>query len=200
MGSANFDDGVYINTLPDIRYWAGRMKAAAILPELEIFEGGMIDNVRIIQDEGLLPFAPFYAFALGFRGALSASPGALAFLRGLLPPGARWGLIHHGMGDLSLLAAAAGLGADTIRVGYEDSALYAPDKVGGEQRGARRARGRAGAADGPGDRLAGRGAAAARDPEAAVGLSSPVARRRRRRGGRPAPPRRTSGCCPRSPR
>ena len=129
MGSANFDDGVYINTLPDIRYWASRMKAGSIMPELEIFEGGMIDNVRIIQEEGLLSFAPFYGFALGFRGALGASPAGLTSLRSLLPPDAHWGLMHHGMRDLSLLAVAAGMGADAIRVGYEDSVLYAPDKV-----------------------------------------------------------------------
>jgi len=129
MGSANFDDGVYVNTLPDIRYWASRMKAASIVPELEIFEGGMIDNVKIVQDEGLLPFAPFYGFALGFRGALSASADHLFFLRGLLPPGAHWGLIHHGMQDQSVLAAAAALGADAIRVGYEDSALCGPARI-----------------------------------------------------------------------
>lgn len=129
MGSANFDDGVYINTLPDIRYWAARMKERSVVPELEIFEGGMIDNVKIIQAEGLLPFPPFFGLCFGFRGAFSASAEHLFFLKSLLPNGARWGVIHHGMRDLSLLASAAALGADAIRVGYEDSALYGPGAV-----------------------------------------------------------------------
>ncbi len=129
MGSANFDDGIYINTFPEIRYWAGRMKERSVVPELEIFEAGMIDNVEIIGDEGLLPFPPFFGLCFGFRGALSASAPHLFFLASLLPAGARWGIIHHGMQDLTLLAAAAALGADAIRVGYEDSAFHAPGAV-----------------------------------------------------------------------
>jgi 3-keto-5-aminohexanoate cleavage enzyme len=129
MGSVNFDDSVYINTLPDIRYWAGRMRERAIVPELEIFEGGMVDNVAIIRDEGLLPFPPFFGFAMGFRGAFSASAEHLFALRGLLPHGAGWGAMHHHMGDMRLLAAAAALGADAVRVGYEDSAFTGPGKA-----------------------------------------------------------------------
>ncbi len=129
MGSANFDDGVYINTLPEIRYWAGRMKERSVAPELEIFEAGMIDNVKIIRDEGLLPLPQFFGLCFGFRGALSASASHLFFLASLLPAGARWGIIHHGMEDLTLLAAAAALGADAIRVGYEDSGFHAPGAV-----------------------------------------------------------------------
>lgn len=130
MGSANFDDGVYINTLPDIRYWAGRMKENNVLPELEIFEAGMINNTLVIAEEGYLepPFA--FAFCLGFHGCLPANAYNLQFLAGMVPSGSTWGLIHHGMTDLSLLATAVGMGADFIRVGYEDSIYYAPGKVG----------------------------------------------------------------------
>ncbi len=129
MGSANFDEGVYINTLPDIRYWAGRMREARVQPELEIFEGGMINNVRLLADEGVLGPPYSFAFSLGFKGAMPAEPGNLLFLAGMLPPGAVWGLIHHGMKDLSLLAAAIGLGASFVRVGYEDGIHLAPDRV-----------------------------------------------------------------------
>ncbi|MGE5607521.1 MAG: 3-keto-5-aminohexanoate cleavage protein [Bacteroidota bacterium] len=130
MGSANFDDGVYINTLPDIRYWAGRMREKNVLPELEIFEAGMVNNTMILAKEGHLkpPFA--FAFCLGFHGCLPASAYNLQFLAGMIPNDSTWGLIHHGMTDLSLLAAAAGMGADFVRVGYEDSIYYAPGKVG----------------------------------------------------------------------
>ena len=37
IGSVNFDDGVYINTIGDIRYWADRMKETAVIPEMEVF-------------------------------------------------------------------------------------------------------------------------------------------------------------------
>ncbi|MEJ2474177.1 MAG: 3-keto-5-aminohexanoate cleavage protein, partial [Desulfobacterales bacterium] len=42
MGSVNFEETVYINSLPDIRYWASRMQSANVIPELEIFEAGML--------------------------------------------------------------------------------------------------------------------------------------------------------------
>ncbi|MFC1799109.1 3-keto-5-aminohexanoate cleavage protein [Thermodesulfobacteriota bacterium] len=34
MGSINFGKDVYINTMPDIRYWARRMAEAGAMPEL----------------------------------------------------------------------------------------------------------------------------------------------------------------------
>lgn len=129
MGSANFDDGVYINTLPDIRYWAKRMRETGVRPELEIFEAGMINNVMILAGEGHLA-PPFnFAFCLGFHGALPPSAYHLQYLSGMIPPGSTWGLIHHGMNDLSLLAAAAGMGATFVRVGYEDGIYLAPGRV-----------------------------------------------------------------------
>ena len=35
MGSCNFGDGVYINTLPDVRFWAKRMQETETVPELD---------------------------------------------------------------------------------------------------------------------------------------------------------------------
>jgi len=128
MGSVNLDDGVYINTLPDIRYWAGRMRDGGIRPELEIFEGGMVGNASVLMEGGYLSPPLVFSFCLGFRGALPASPHVLQFLRSLIPAGSPWGVVHHGMTDLSLLATAVGMGAAAIRVGFEDSCWYAPGR------------------------------------------------------------------------
>jgi 3-keto-5-aminohexanoate cleavage enzyme len=126
MGSSNFGEGVYINTLPDIRYWAARMKENEVQPELEVFEGGMVNNTLILAEEGCLhpPFS--FAFCLGFHGALPGNAHNVHFLKGMLPPDSHWGLIHHGMRDFSLLATAVGMGATFIRVGFEDSIYFAP--------------------------------------------------------------------------
>ncbi len=129
MGSANFEEGVYINTLPDIRYWAGRMKETGVIPELEIFEAGMVNNVRILYDEGVLREPLIYNFCLGIKGALPASADSIYFLKSIIPPGALWGVMHHGMTDLSLLAVAIGMGASFVRVGFEDSLYLAPGKM-----------------------------------------------------------------------
>ena len=129
MGSANFDEGVYINTLPDIRYWANRMKETGVLPELEVFEAGMVNNVKILCDEGVIRKPLIYNFCLGFRGALPASADNIHFLKSIIPADAPWGFVHHGMSDLSLLATAIGMGASIVRVGFEDSVYLAPGKM-----------------------------------------------------------------------
>ena len=129
MGSANFDEGVYINTLPDIRYWANRMSETDTVPELEVFEAGMVNNVKILYDENVLQKPPIYNFCLGFRGALPASADNLHFLKSIIPLGAPWGFVHHGMNDLSLLATAAGMGASIVRVGFEDSIYLSPGRA-----------------------------------------------------------------------
>ncbi len=129
MGSANFDDGVYINTMRDIRYWAGRMKEKGVKPELEIFEGGMVNNSVVIAAEGLIDPGMVFAFCLGFKGALQANTYNIEFLRGMLPQGSIWGLVHHGMEDFSLLASAIGIGASFVRVGFEDSMQYGLGKT-----------------------------------------------------------------------
>ena len=131
LGSCNFGEGVYVNTLPDIRYWAGKISAAGVKPELEIFDAGMMNNVALLAEEGVLK-APFaYGFVLGVRGALPATAHSLHFLQGLVPPGSIWGCIHAEMEDLSLLATAIGMGASFVRVGFEDSIYYSPGKIAG---------------------------------------------------------------------
>ena len=125
----NFSEDVYINKLPDIRYWARRMEAAGIIPELEIFEAGMLTGVAKLLDERVIKPPFTYGFPLGFHWALPADPNSLFFLKSSLPVPAPWGVVHESMQDFSLLATALGMGAAAIRVGFEDSVYYAPGKA-----------------------------------------------------------------------
>ena len=129
MGSVNFSDDVYVNTLPDIRYWAGRMIEERIVPELVIFEVGMIRIYKALMAESFLrkPFS--FVFCLGVEWGLPADPNSLFFMTKMLDEPYPWGVIHSGMNDLSLLATAIGMGAAAVRVGFEDSAFYAPGKA-----------------------------------------------------------------------
>ncbi|UCD49022.1 MAG: 3-keto-5-aminohexanoate cleavage protein [Phycisphaerales bacterium] len=129
MGSTNFGDHVYINTLPDIRYWAQRMLDTNVIPECEIFALSMIDTISRVAKEGLLHDPIHYNFALGFASSLAATPDNLYCLKSALPVGATWGLVHDGMRDFSLLATALAFGATIIRVGFEDGCCYQGDLV-----------------------------------------------------------------------
>ena len=68
---------------------------------------------------------------MGFHWALGPSADSLLLLKNLLPGGACWGVMHHGMEDMSLLAAAVGMGASFIRVGFEDSTLLGAEHQAG---------------------------------------------------------------------
>lgn len=129
MGSVNFGEDVYINRLPDIRYWARRMAETNVIPELEIFEAGMLTAVTKLLEEKVLQPPFTFGFPLGFHYALPANPHSLLFLTSSLPVPAPWGVVHEGMQDFSLLATAIGMGAAAVRVGFEDSIYYAPGKA-----------------------------------------------------------------------
>lgn len=129
MGSVNVEETVYINSLPDIRYWARRMRSATVVPELEIFEAGMLAVVTRLVDEKTLQPPYYFNFGLGFHHALPADPTCLFFLKSMLPAGSPWGMVHDQMTDLSLLAVAIGLGASIVRVGFEDSIFHAPGEA-----------------------------------------------------------------------
>ena len=130
MGSINFDEDVYVNRVPDIRYWAHRMAETRVAPELEIFAAGMLPAYMKLVDEGMLKPPYSIGFCLGVRWALPANPETLFFMKTLLPEkDVPWGVIHAGMQDLALLATAIGMGASVVRVGFEDSVFFAPGKA-----------------------------------------------------------------------
>ncbi|MDX2499253.1 MAG: 3-keto-5-aminohexanoate cleavage protein [Deltaproteobacteria bacterium] len=129
MGSVNFGEDVYINRVPDIRYWAGRMAENQVVPEMEIFEAGMVAAAKMLIKEGTLKPPYYFNSALGAHWAAPADPRSLSYLLSLLPAGVPWSVVHDDMQDFSLLATAIGLGASMIRVGFEDSVVYAPGKI-----------------------------------------------------------------------
>ncbi len=121
IGSVNFGDEVYVNTLPDARFWAGKMKALSVKPELEIFELGMLGAAGNLIQDGYLPGVTLYAFVLGVKWGLPADARVLELAPKLIPSGSRWGLLHHDMADFELMTQAVRMGASFVRVGFEDS-------------------------------------------------------------------------------
>ena len=129
MGSVNFGEDVYINRLPDIRYWAKRMRQTKTVPEMEIFDSGMLPAARALVAEGAIQPPYSICFALGFHWTLAPDPKSLFFMTAMMNATVPWGVIHDGMTDFTLLATAIGLGASLVRVGFEDSIFWAPDQA-----------------------------------------------------------------------
>ena len=129
MGSVNFGEDVYVNRLPDIRYWARRMEEAGVAPEMEIFEMGMIPVALKFIDDGVIKPPYHFNFILGAHWAMPAEPRSLFYLSSMLPEDMSWGVVQDAMTDLSLMATAISLGASVVRVGFEDSVFYAPGQA-----------------------------------------------------------------------
>lgn len=129
MESTNFGEGVYVNTLPDIRYWAKTMDEQKVVPELEVFDMGMIGSIKQLKQEGILKNPLNFNLCLGFEGALLGEAANIFYFSSAIPQESHWSLIHENMEDMSLLLAAVGFGASGVRVGFEDSFFSSPGKV-----------------------------------------------------------------------
>lgn len=131
MGSVNFGESVYINTLPEIRYWAGRMREEKIVPEMEIFDLSQVETCTKLADEGVLDRPMSYNFCLGTGTAsnLSDTPRNLHYMTSLMEADAHWGLNNDSMKDLHFLGLAIAMGASVVRVGFEDSFYYEEGKT-----------------------------------------------------------------------
>jgi 3-keto-5-aminohexanoate cleavage enzyme len=128
MGSVNFGEDVYINRLPDIRYWAKRMQQTKTVPEMEIFDSGMLPAARALVAEGAIKPPYSICLCLGFHWTLAPDPKSIFFMMSIMDAEVPWGIVHDGMTDFMLLATAIGLGASLVRVGFEDSIFWAPGR------------------------------------------------------------------------
>jgi 3-keto-5-aminohexanoate cleavage enzyme len=105
-----------------IRGLAERMLERGIVPELEVFDFGMVDYAKYLIDRGLLRPPFYFNLLLGSLGTLSATPFHLAALAMSLPEGAPWGAAGIGRFQFPVNAMAVTMGGH-VRVGLEDN-LY----------------------------------------------------------------------------
>ena len=119
-GTVNFGDEVFWNPRPLVREIARRMRAAGIVPEIECFDAGMVDEAYALQKEGFLDFPAHFDFVLGVPGALAAKAAAIDFLRTQIPEGSTWTVAGVGRHQLPMAELAIERGGN-VRVGLEDN-------------------------------------------------------------------------------
>jgi len=95
-----------------------------IVPEIEVFDMGMITNTKHYMEKGLLKAPVFCQLVLGVLGGAPATVEQLQHLVRNLPQGAKWSAFGIGKDHLPIMYAALALGADGIRVGLEDNVMY----------------------------------------------------------------------------
>jgi uncharacterized protein (DUF849 family) len=122
LGSLNFPEQASVNDPEMIRALAQAMKARAIVPELEVFDAGMIDYAHYLIDRGVLVPPFVFNLLLGSLGTIAATAENLAMLVRRLPPGAQWHAAGIGRAQWPMNALAVTMGGH-VRTGLEDN-LY----------------------------------------------------------------------------
>jgi uncharacterized protein (DUF849 family) len=123
MGSLNFPKQASINSPEMIQRLAEEMNDNGIVPEVEIFDPGMLNATKVFLKRGILT-GPLYCNLL--LGSIFSSPGTLAELSALvgsLPSGAIWGAAGIGKYQLKMNLAGMLMGGH-VRVGLEDNLYY----------------------------------------------------------------------------
>jgi 3-keto-5-aminohexanoate cleavage enzyme len=120
-GSVNFGDEILPNSLPQMRHFAERMRAAGTKPTLECFDLGHVHNARTLIAEGLLQPPYNFSFVMGVPGALPADIKSLLPMIDALPPESLWTGIGVGGRGFAFMVPASVLLGGHVRVGYEDN-------------------------------------------------------------------------------
>lgn len=122
IGTINFNQWIYANTIPDVEQMAEIILKAGTKPELEIFDAGHIDLARHLIEKGLIKGNPHYQLCLGITGGISATPKNLFHLKESFPLNATWSVLGVGAAQFPMVTLGIVLGGH-IRVGFEDN-LY----------------------------------------------------------------------------
>jgi 3-keto-5-aminohexanoate cleavage enzyme len=128
LGTMNFGDEVFFNHPKDIVALADKMNQLGVVPELEIYEAGMLESAFVLLKKGILKTPLHFQFVLGVPGGMSGDPRNLMHLVSLLPDGAHWGVAGVGRYQLTLAVQAMILGGH-VRVGFEDNIYYRKGEI-----------------------------------------------------------------------
>jgi 3-keto-5-aminohexanoate cleavage enzyme len=122
-GSINFGNEVFVNSRPQIRDLAQRIRAAGAVAELECYEIGHVEEALSLLAENVVPAPLHLQFVLGVKGAIGARDEALLFMRSLVPAAASWGVAAIGRAQQPMTELAIRLGGHA-RVGLEDNIYF----------------------------------------------------------------------------
>jgi len=123
LGTCNFGDDIFENSLPTIRTILGRIRQFGIVPELEIFDDGMLATADFLFGKGLLAPPAHFDFVLGVPGAAAATPENLTHFARSIPVGCTWTVAGIGRRQTAMATMAIAMGGH-VRVGFEDNIFY----------------------------------------------------------------------------
>ncbi|MCK9557802.1 MAG: 3-keto-5-aminohexanoate cleavage protein [Candidatus Cloacimonetes bacterium] len=126
-GTLNFGDEIFLNHPKDIIRLAESFKEYHVVPEVEVYESGMIDVVAKLLKKGIITQEPLHIqFVLGVPGGMSGKPKNLLYMVEHLAeeiPSATWAVAGIGRWHIPTSMVAMVTGGH-IRCGFEDNIFY----------------------------------------------------------------------------
>lgn len=128
LSSVNFNKQASISTPDMIQALAREMKNRGILPELEVFDAGMINYARYLERRGLLEPPHYFNLILGNIACAQADLLHIGVMLRDLPAESLWSL--GGVGDYQLMVNSIAIAyGGGVRVGLEDNIWYDPART-----------------------------------------------------------------------
>lgn len=122
-GTVNFGNDVFLNPPDLIETFARTMRQYGVVPEIEAFDVGHIDNALALVQKGILELPLHFDFVMGVPGGIAPTLRNLLHMAESLPPGCTWSVAGIGRAELPLAVAAILMGGH-VRVGLEDNLYY----------------------------------------------------------------------------
>lgn len=131
VGSVNLGDAVYQNPIKDVRYCVQRILENKKLPETELFEVGMANTLRELDEMFHIPRPLLIALVFGHPGEMPATVAGLKHMIDGLYDNFRkedvlWGYTEAHRTDWEMCKIALDMGASSLRIGFEDSDYIEP--------------------------------------------------------------------------
>src|SRR5947209_13714324 len=120
MGSMNMGANVFVNTPPILEAMATDIRDAGVTPELEVFEAGHLLLAKRMIETGHIKPPGMFQICLGIAWGQPATPEAMHYMRGMLPPASPWFAFGISLHQFPMVAQAVLLGGH-VRVGLEDN-------------------------------------------------------------------------------
>jgi len=120
MGSMNMGGYVFVNPPSHLEAMAVAIRDAGVIPELEVFEAGHLLLAKRMIETGHIKPPGMFQICLGIAWGQPATPEAMHYMRGMLPPTSPWFAFGISLHQFPMVAQAVLLGGH-VRVGLEDN-------------------------------------------------------------------------------
>jgi len=128
VATMNFGEAAFVNPPNHLREMAAEIAASGVTMELEVFDLGHARLASHLIATGAIPKSAYFQLCMSVPWGAPATPGVVAEMQRLLPPGAHWSAFGIGPDQFPMVAIAAILGGH-VRVGLEDNLYLAPGRL-----------------------------------------------------------------------